>query len=179
MRDYNSLYFVLSTAAAVEYYTIRVLVVRILLSRASRSRCVHGTCLVRYQYIQAPNRLYKSEVRGSVSRVKTPCEQELHHYTYVLQAEEKAKRSFPMERGDPLRSTTLRGIRSARSGLGRGVSTPLPQTESPATLQSQVMMEKRGGRCRTDGPIRVIRVLSCQMRHTIVAFKATCCRSLC
>ena len=50
---------------------------------------------------------YKSEVRGSVSRVKTPCEQGLPHYTYVLQAEqrlphataEKAKRSFPMERG--------------------------------------------------------------------------------
>ena len=52
------------------------------------------------------NSLYKSEVRGSVSRVKTPCEQGLPHCTYVLQAEqrlphatEKAKRSFPMERG--------------------------------------------------------------------------------
>ena len=49
----------------------------------------------------------ESEVRGSVSRVKTPCEQGLPHCTYVLQAEqrlpnateEKAKRSFPMERG--------------------------------------------------------------------------------
>ena len=59
------------------------------------------------RYMQAPNRLYKSEVRGSVSRVKTPCEQGLPHYTYVLQTEqrlphateEKAKRSFPMERG--------------------------------------------------------------------------------
>ena len=30
------------------------------------------------------------------------------------------------------------------------------------------MLEKRGGRCRTDGPIRV---LSCQMRHTIAAIK--------
>ena len=57
--------------------------------------------------MQAPNRQYKSEVRGSVSRVKTPCEQGLPHYTYVLQAEqrlphateEKVKRSFPMERG--------------------------------------------------------------------------------
>ena len=59
--------------------------------------------------MQAPNRLYlyKSEVRGSVSRVKTPREQGLPHCTYVLQAEqrlphateEKAERSFPMERG--------------------------------------------------------------------------------
>ena len=58
------------------------------------------------RYMQAPNRLYKSEVRASVLRVKTPCEQGLPHCTYVLQAEqrlpratEKAKRSFPMERG--------------------------------------------------------------------------------
>ena len=59
--------------------------------------------------MQAPNRLliYKSEVRASVLRVKTPCEQGLLHCTYVLQAErrlphgtqEKAKRSVPMERG--------------------------------------------------------------------------------
>ena len=46
----------------------------------------------------------ESEVRGSVSRVKTPCGQGLPHYV-VLQTEqrlprkEKAKRSFPMERG--------------------------------------------------------------------------------
>ena len=57
------------------------------------------------RYMQAPNRLYELEVRASVLRVKTPCEQELPHCTYVLQAEqrllsatEKAKRSFPMER---------------------------------------------------------------------------------
>ena len=57
--------------------------------------------------MQAPNRLYKSEIRGFLSRVNTPCEQGLPHYTYVLQAEqrlphateEKAKRSFPMELG--------------------------------------------------------------------------------
>ena len=75
-------------------------------SRASRSRCsIHTWYLVRY--MQAPNRLYKSEVRGSVSRVKTPCEQGLPHCTYVLQGEqrlphateENAKRSFPVERG--------------------------------------------------------------------------------
>ena len=57
--------------------------------------------------MQAPNRPYKSEIRGSVSRVKTPCEQGLPHCTYVLQAEqrlphvtkEKEKCGFPMERG--------------------------------------------------------------------------------
>ena len=57
--------------------------------------------------MQAPNRLYKSEVRGFVSPVKTPCEQRLPHCTYMLRAEqrlpqateEKAKRSFPMEGG--------------------------------------------------------------------------------
>ena len=37
------------------------------------------------------------------------------------------------------------------------------------------MLEKRGGRCRTDGPRRV---LSCQMRHTVAAIKAAWCRSL-
>ena len=70
--------------------------------------------------MQALNRLYKSEVRRSVSRVKTPCGQGLPHCTYVLQAEqrlphateEKAKRSFPMERGP----TAKLVIRSARSG---------------------------------------------------------------
>ena len=39
--------------------------------------------------MQAPNRLYKSEVRRSVSRVKTPCEHGLPHCTYVLQAEQQ------------------------------------------------------------------------------------------
>ena len=33
------------------------------------------------RYMQAPNRLYKSEVRASVLRVKTPCEQGLPHCT--------------------------------------------------------------------------------------------------
>ena len=95
--------------------------------------------------MQAPNRLYKSEVRGSVSRVKTPCEQGLPHCTYVLQAEqrlpsateEKAKRSFPMER-DPLPSTTLRVIRSARSGLGqrsfRSFLCPTPKVTPRSSL---------------------------------------------
>ena len=96
--------------------------------------------------MQAPNRLlYKSEVRASVLRVKTPCEQGLPHCTYVLQAEqrlpsateEKAKRSFPMER-DPLPSTTLRVIRSARSGLGqrsfRSFLCPTPKVTPRSSL---------------------------------------------
>ena len=37
------------------------------------------------------------------------------------------------------------------------------------------MLEKRGGRCRTDGPIRVT---SCPMQHTIAAIKAAWYRSL-
>ena len=98
MRDYN----ILRTAAAVVLYD-------------TSTRCTYSILepLVQVQrtwylvrYMQAPNRLYKSEVRGSVSRVKTTCEQGLPHCTYVLQAEqrlphatEKAKRSFPMERG--------------------------------------------------------------------------------
>ena len=97
--------------------------------------------------MQAPNRLlYKSELRASVcKRVKTPCEQGLPHRTYVLQAEqrlpsateEKAKRSFPMEL-DPLPSTTLRVIRSARSGLGqrsfRSFLCPTPKVTPRSSL---------------------------------------------
>ena len=65
---------------------------------------------------------------------------------------------------DPLRSTTLPGIRSARSGLGqRSFRSPALHRKSCHASVS-VMLEKRGGRCRTDGPIRV---LSCQVRHTM------------
>ena len=99
------------------------------------------------QCMQAPNRLlYKSEVRASVcKRVKTPCEQGQPHRTHVLQAEqrlpsatEKAKRSLPMER-DPLPSTTLRVIRSARSSLGqssfRSVLCPPPKVTPRSSLR--------------------------------------------
>ena len=84
-----------------KYYTIRVLVVRTPVSSLSFQVQQY---LVRY--MQAPNRLHKSEVRGSVSGEKNPCEQGLPHCAYVLQVEqrlphatEKAKRSFRMERG--------------------------------------------------------------------------------
>ena len=96
MRDYN-----MRTAASVVLYD-------------TSTRCTYSgleplvpgaAYLVRH--MQAPNTLCKSEVRESVSGVKTPCEQGLPHCTYVLQAaeslphatEEKGKRSFPMERG--------------------------------------------------------------------------------
>ena len=123
MRDYS----ILRTAAAIALdYTIGVSTRCTYTPVSSLLFQISAWYLVRYKYMQAPNKLYKSEVRRSVSRVKTPCERGQPHYAYVLQAEQKATRSFPMERGDPLRSTILRGIRSARSALRRGVSVPLP-----------------------------------------------------
>ena len=65
----------------------------------------HAWYLVRYMY--APNRLYKSEVRASVLRVKllvsrdsviarSKCYKQSNAF---FQRRRKAKRSFPMERG--------------------------------------------------------------------------------
>ena len=54
---------------------------------------------------------------------------------------------------DPLRSTTLLGIRSARSRVS-APSSALHRKSRHAPVS--VMLEKRGGRCRTDGPIRVL-----------------------
>ena len=136
MRDYNT-----RTAAVVLYDT--------------STRCTYSSLeplvpgpayLVPGTVHASTNRLYNSEVRGSVSRVKTPFEQGLPHYTYVLQAEqrlphateEKAKRSLPMERGPTAKH--LRGIRSACSGLGQRSfrSSALPRkSENHATLQSR------------------------------------------
>ena len=51
-----------------------------------------------------------------------------------LQRRRKAKRSFPM---DPLRSTTLRGVRSARSGLGQSLRSflcPTPKVTPRSSL---------------------------------------------
>ena len=83
------------------------------------------------RYVQAPNRLYTSEVRTSVLRVKTPCEQGLRHCMYVLQAEqrlpsateEKAKRSFPMERGPTAKHHPAWNPQCTQ-WQGRGVSAP-------------------------------------------------------
>lgn len=172
MRDCN---IRTSTAAAVRVlvvlYDIRVLVVRTPVSSLSfqvQQYLEHGTC-------KHPTD-YKLEVWRSVSRVKTPCEQGLPHYTCYKQSNaflmrRKGRRSAvsPWNVDLLLRSTTLRRIRSERSGLGQRSfrSSALNQKSCHASVA--VMLEKRGGCCRTDGPIRV---LSCQMRHTIAAIKA-------
>ena len=156
----------------------------VLQSRASRSRCsIPGTWYFEVRYMQAPNRLYKSEVRGSVSRVRTLCEQGLPHCTYVLQAgqrlphatEEKAKCSFPMERGPTAKHHPAWNPQCTQwyRAEERKLLCPTPKVMPRFSLGD---VEKRGGRCRTDGPIRV---LSCQMRHTIAVIKAAWCRSLC
>ena len=72
---------------------------------------------------------------------------------------------------DPLRRTTLRGIRSARRS--RWKSSALNRKSCHASVL--VMLEKRGGCCRADGPRRA---RSCQMLHTIAAINAAWCRSL-
>ena len=172
MRDYN-----IRTAAAVVLddtstrYTY-----------SSLEPLVPGAACTWYlvRYMQAPNRLYKSEVRGSLSRVNTPCEQGLPHYTCYKQSNaflmrRRRRSAVSLWNVDPLRSTTLRAIRSARSGLGQRSfrSSALNRKSCHASVS---VMENRGGRCRTDGPIRV---LSCQMRRTIAAVKAARCRFLC
>ena len=123
--------------------------VRRRLKKEKEKSVVYKSTWYLVRYMQAPNRLCKSEVRASVLRVKSPCEQGLPHRTYVLQAEqrlpsateEKAKRSFPMER-DPLPSTTLRVIRSARSGLGqrsfRSLLCPTPKVTPRSSLEPLV-----------------------------------------
>ena len=104
----------------------------------------HTWCLVRY--VQAPNRRYKSEVRASVLRVKTPCEQGLSHCMCVLQAEqrlpsateENAKRSFPMERGPTAKHHPAWNPQCTQSFRAEEFPLlPLPYTESHATLQSR------------------------------------------
>ena len=104
----------------------------------------HTWYLVRY--MQEPNRLYKSEVRASVLRVKTPCEQGLPHCTYVLQAEQrlpsateqKAKPSFPMERGPTTKHHSAWNAQCTQwFGAEEFPLLPLSYTESHATLQSR------------------------------------------
>ena len=153
----------------------------VLQSRASRFRC---------SIYLVPSTVHAStqntiQIRGTgvcLARKKTPCEQGLPHCTYVLQAEqrlphatEKAKRSFLMERGptakhhpacNPQRTQWFRAESFRSSALN--------QKSCHASVS--LMLEKRSGRCRTDGPIRV---LFCQKRHTIAPIKAAWCRSLC
>ena len=104
----------------------------------------HTWYLVRY--MQAPNRLYKSEVRASVLRVQTPRGQGLPHCTYVLQAEqrlpsgteEKAKRSFPMERRPTAKHYSAWNPQyTQRFRAEEFALLPLPYTERHAMLQSR------------------------------------------
>ena len=121
----------------------------------------YGVCLARRNSLRAGT----TSLRCITSREQ----RRLPHAT------EKAKRSFPWN-VDPLRSTTLvRGLRSARSGLGQRSFRSSVQNRKSCHALVSVMLEKRGDGCRTDGPIRV---LSCQMRHTIDAIKAAWCHSL-
>ena len=103
MRDYNirtaAAAVLYDTSARYTYSSLEPLVpgVAYLVPGTWYGTCNHPTDY-RLDYI--------SEVRGSVSRVKTPCEKGLPHCTYVLKAEQRlphatemTKRSFPMERG--------------------------------------------------------------------------------
>ena len=150
----------------------------VLQSRASRSRCSipgtwYGTCKHPTDYT---NQRY-----GGLSRAQKLF---VNRDYLIARTCYKQSNAFLMRRRrrsavspwnvDPLRSITLRGIRSARSGLGQKSfrSSTLHRKSCQASVS--VMLEKRGGRCRTDGPIRI---LPCQMRHTIAAIKAAWCRS--
>ena len=108
---------------AVHSSIIRVLVFYVLESRASRSRCsIPGTW---YAIENASTkRATESEVRGSVSR---RAEKLLVSRDYPITCYKQSnafltrrRRSFPVSpwNVDPLRSTTLRGIRSARRRRG-------------------------------------------------------------
>ena len=118
-------------------------------SRASRSRCsIPGAW---YTIHASTKQTTDSEVRRSVSRVKTPCEQGLPHYTCYKHSNafllRRRRRSavYPWN-VDPLRSTTLRGIRSARRS--RGKSSALNRKSCHALVP--VTLEKLNGCGRTD-----------------------------
>ena len=115
------------------------------------------------RYMQAPNRLYKSEVRASALRVNVLVSRDYliartcykQSNAFLLRRRRRRSAVSPWN-VDPLRSTTLRGIRRERVSAP---SSALHRKSRHAPVS--VMLEKRGGRCRTDGPIRV---LPCQMR---------------
>ena len=94
-----------------------------------------------------------------------------------LQRRRKAKRSFPMERGPTAKHHPAWNPQCTQWFRAEFPLLPLPYLVHRKSRHApvSVMLEKRGGRCRTDGPIRV---LPCQMRHTIAATKAAWCRSL-
>ena len=156
----------------------------------TRTRTTRGSCspvpraaylVPGTRYIPAQKQATASEVRGSVSRGKNIVSSSYYLITgvyrcykqgnaYLMRRRRRRSAVSPWNM-DPLRRTTLRGIRSARRN--RGKSSALNRKSCHASVL--VMLEKRCGCCRTDGPRRV---RSCQMLHTIAAINAAWCRSL-
>ena len=122
----------------------------VLQSRASRSRCSisgtwYGTCQHPTDYIIIGT--------GSVSRVKTLCEQGLPPYTCYEQSNAFKRRrrrrsTVSPSNVDPLRSNTLRGTRSARSGLGQRTFCSSALNRKSCHAAVSVMLEQHGGCCR-------------------------------
>ena len=120
--------YLVRTAAAVFYDTVTRC------KYSSLDSLVPGAAYLVYlvRYMQALNRL---QIRGTgvcLSRVKTPCEQGLPQYTCYKQSNaflmrRRRRSAVSTWNVDRLRNTTLRGIRSARNGLGqRSFRAPLP-----------------------------------------------------
>ena len=141
-----------STSSSIRYeYSLYVLQ-----SRHSRSRCgIPGT-----RYMQAPNRLQIRGMGVCLAR-KTPYEQGLPHSTCYKQSN-----AFLMRRRrrstvspwnvDLFRSTTLRVIRSASSGLGQRSFRSSALNRKSCHASVSVMLENRCGCCRADEPIRAL-----------------------
>ena len=135
MRDYN-----IRTAAAVgvlyDTSTRCMYSVSSLLFQVQ-----HTSYLVRY--MRAPNRLPFRGTGVCLAR-KTRCDQGLPHCKYALQAEkrlpraaEKAKRSFPMERGPTAKHHPAWNPQCTQWFRAEFPLLPLPYNESHATLQSR------------------------------------------
>ena len=175
MRDYN-----IRTAAAVVLYDTSKYSLYVLQCRASRSRCSipgtwYGTCKHPTDYAnQRYTGVCLARKKLIVSRdylITRTC----YKQSNAFLMRRRRRSAVPTWNVAPLRSTILRGIRGARGRLGQRSFRSSALNRKSCHASVSVMLEKRGGCCRTDGPIRL---LSCQMRHTIAAIKAARCRSL-
>ena len=99
--------------------------------------------------MHAPKRLYKSEVRGSVSRVKTHCEQgyliarTCYKQSNVFLMRRRRRRSAVSQLNvDPLRSTALRGIRSGRPAWSPQCTQWLRAEEFPLLCPTPKVMPR-------------------------------------
>ena len=132
----------------------------VLQSRASRSRCSIPGISGRVDMLTSP-------VPAARAAVETGAWVESKHM-YLIHGSKCGSSSFIITHPPEAEKRKKR----------KAYSTKVPGTTWCGTCEhptDSVMLEKRGGRCRTDGPIRV---LPCQMRHTIAAIKAAWCRSL-